>query len=159
MLRHTLYAICRNGMKYSLSDAAKAAGKNKTTIQRAIKNGRISAIKNDLGAYEIDPAELHRVFPPATAQRDAPHRRSNGAQQPVDAPRNGVADRIVALEKELAVAQARNVGLEEQRQQMTDTIDDLRARLNRAEDRVTALLGAPDTAPRRRLFGWWSRGK
>ena len=144
-------------MKYSLADAAKAVGKNKTTIQRAIKNGRISAAKSDLGAYEIDPAELHRVFPHATAQRDALHGQSNEAQQPVVAPGNGAADRIVALEKELAVTQARNLGLEEQRQQMTDTIDDLRERLNRAEDRVTALLGAPDAVPRRKLFGWWPR--
>lgn len=144
-------------MKYSLSDAAKAAGKNKTTIQRAIKNGRLSAAKNDFGAYEIDAAELHRVFPLATTQRDAPHRQSNDAQQPIDASGNDVPARIIALEKELAVAQARSIGLEEQRQQMTDTIDDLRARLDRSEDRVTALLGAPDQPPRRRLLGWWSR--
>lgn len=146
-------------MRYSLADAAEAAGKNKTTIQRAIKNGRISASKNDLGAYEIDPVELHRVFPLATAQRDAPRRQSNNTQQPSDASETRNEDRIVALEKELAVAQARSIGLEEQRQQMTDTIDDLRTRLDRSEDRVTALLGAPDGPPRRRLFGWWPRSK
>lgn len=146
-------------MKYSLSDAAKAAGKNKTTIQRAIKSGRVSASKNDLGAYEIDASELHRVFPVATTQRDAPHRQSNNTQQPIDASENDASARIVALEKELAVAQARSIGLEEQREQMTDTIDDLRARLDRSEDRVTALLGAPDQTPRGRLLGWWSRRK
>ena len=55
-------------MKYTLKQAADASGKDKSTIQRAIKNGRISANINDLGNYEIDPSELHRVFEPVAAQ-------------------------------------------------------------------------------------------
>ncbi len=50
-------------MFYTLGQAAKATGKTKTTIQVAIKNGRLSASKDDLGRYQIDPAELHRVYP------------------------------------------------------------------------------------------------
>jgi hypothetical protein len=50
-------------MTYTLGQAAKAAGKSKPTIQRAIKSGQISASKNANGSYTIDPAELHRVFP------------------------------------------------------------------------------------------------
>ena len=50
-------------MSYSLSQAATATGKDRSTIQRAIKKGKISAILNEDGAYQIDPAELHRVFP------------------------------------------------------------------------------------------------
>jgi len=48
---------------YSLAQAAKAAGKSKPTIARAIKAGRISAIRSEDGSYSIDPAELARVFP------------------------------------------------------------------------------------------------
>ena len=50
-------------MQYTLGQAAKATGKNKTIIQRAIKAGKLSADFKD-GQYSIDPAELHRVFPP-----------------------------------------------------------------------------------------------
>jgi hypothetical protein len=50
-------------MFYTLGQAAKATGKTKTTIQVAIKTGRMSASKDDLGRYQIDPAELHRVYP------------------------------------------------------------------------------------------------
>ena len=50
-------------MSYTLGDAAKAVGKSKTTLHRAIKSGRISAIKTEDGTYSIDPSELHRVFP------------------------------------------------------------------------------------------------
>ena len=55
-------------MKYTLKQAADASGKDKSTIQRAIKSGRISATINDLGNYEIDPSELHRVFEPVASK-------------------------------------------------------------------------------------------
>ena len=127
-------------MKYSLSKAADATGKNKTTIQRAIKNGKISAIKGEIGSYEIDPAELHRVFPPTVAQPVAQHPQSNDTQQDKFPPINSTLARILELEKELAVAREHANGLEAQKDQMTDTINDLRKRLDSSEGRVTALL-------------------
>lgn len=51
-------------MVYTLGEAAKATGKSKATISKAIKSGRISASKDDTGAFRIDPSELHRVYPP-----------------------------------------------------------------------------------------------
>ena len=53
---------------YTLGQAAKATGKSKPTIQAAIKKGRISAKKGDDGSYEIDPSELHRVYPPISQE-------------------------------------------------------------------------------------------
>ncbi len=57
-------------MSYTLNEAAKATGKSKTTIHRALKSGKVSAVKRDNGAYAIEPAELHRVFPPVPAERN-----------------------------------------------------------------------------------------
>ena len=51
-------------MFYTLGTAAKATGKTKTAIAESIKKGRISASRDDFGRYQIDPAELHRVYPP-----------------------------------------------------------------------------------------------
>lgn len=51
-------------MFYTLGTAAKATGKTKTAIAESIKKGRISATKDDFGRYQIDPSELHRVYPP-----------------------------------------------------------------------------------------------
>lgn len=138
-------------MKYSLSEAAKATGKNKTTIQRAIKNGKISAAKGDSGSYEIDPSELHRVFPPAATQSDAQHLQSNDTQQRELAPNHSNLERIFELEKALAVAHEKAHGLESQNDQMADTINDLRKRLDSSEGRVTALL--TDNRPKR--ISWW----
>lgn len=50
-------------MVYTLGEAAKATGKSKATISKAIKSGRISAEKGETGAFKIDPSELHRVYP------------------------------------------------------------------------------------------------
>lgn len=47
----------------SLSEAATAAGIAKSTLWRAVKSGRISAVRTVTGTYQVDPAELFRVFP------------------------------------------------------------------------------------------------
>jgi hypothetical protein len=50
-------------MGYTLGTAAKATGKSRTSILRAIEKGKISASKNAHGEWDIDPSELHRVYP------------------------------------------------------------------------------------------------
>jgi predicted site-specific integrase-resolvase len=126
-------------MKYTLSQAATATGKNKATVQRAIKSGKISAKKNPSGAYEIDPSELHRIFP-ATAQIVAQQDISNDTQ------RHDKPDETMQVKLNLLEAER-----EREREQLQATIDDLRTRLDRSEERITALLPAP--AKR----SWWSR--
>jgi len=124
-------------MKYTLSQAATATGKNKATIQRAIKSGKISAAKNASGAYQIEPSELHRIFP-ATAQHVAQHDISNGTQ------RTDRHDETMRLKLDLLEAER-----ERERDQLQATIDDLRARLDRSEERITALLPGPTKR------SWW----
>ena len=51
-------------MVYTLGEAARATGKSKATISKAIKSGRVSARKDETGTFHIDPSELHRVYPP-----------------------------------------------------------------------------------------------
>ena len=48
----------------TLGEAEKEVGVTKSTISRAIKDGRMSANRNENGHYQIDPAELFRVYPP-----------------------------------------------------------------------------------------------
>ena len=54
-------------MSYSLSNAAAACGIYKSTVLRSIKSGRLTATKDALGQWRIEPAELHRVYPPGRA--------------------------------------------------------------------------------------------
>lgn len=121
-------------MQYTLGTAAKATGKAKSTILRAIKSGVISAHKADDGSYEIDPSELHRVFPSTVAKPD-----SSNDTQPNKEHCEPLRLRLKTLEAER----------QRERDQMQATIDDLRARLDRSEDRVSGLLAAPKRAR------WW----
>ena len=57
-------------MVFTLRTAAQHTGTSKSTILRAIKSGRLSAARLEDGSYEIDPAELERVYP---AQRMKQH--------------------------------------------------------------------------------------
>jgi len=49
---------------HTLATAAAAVARNKTAILRAIKAGKISVTKDENGEWQIDPAELHRIYPP-----------------------------------------------------------------------------------------------
>lgn len=83
-------------MRYTLGAAAKATGKSKTTIQRAIAKGQISAEKNSVGGYSIDPAELHRVFPAVSNDTVSRDSRLDTTRPPDETPELRV--KIEALE-------------------------------------------------------------
>jgi hypothetical protein len=53
-----------NGGKHTLGKAAAACGKNKSTVLRAIKSGKLPATRNAHKQWQIDPAVLHQVYPP-----------------------------------------------------------------------------------------------
>lgn len=148
-------------MSYTVGQAAKAAGKSKSTISRAIESGRISAERREDGSYIIQPVELHRVFPPASTatvqDRTGDALRDSGA--------TGVA------EVELRVLQERLEGVQRELRLRDDQVRDLNSRLDEAHEekmRLTALLTArepmpaadpgPDPAPvARRGFWRWGR--
>ena len=142
-------------MRHTLGPAAKATGKSKSTISRDIRSGRISASRRDDGSYEIDPAELHRVYPPVSHENSARHTTSNDPQ-PLS------ATRVTELEARLEAA-------EERIRDKDSTIDDLRRRLDESEQerrtvsrQLTALLTDQRTekssqkVPRSRLARAWS---
>jgi hypothetical protein len=70
-------------MPFSLAEAAQATGMNRSTILRAIKSGKISGLRDNNGAWAVEPVELHRVLPPASVW-------------PPQAPRDAQTDALVA---------------------------------------------------------------
>jgi hypothetical protein len=75
-------------MSYTLTTAARAVGLNRTTILRAIKSGKISGTKDEHGEWHIEPAELHRVYPPVARtepRSDATPRRAPGEDLELEA--------------------------------------------------------------------------
>jgi hypothetical protein len=123
-------------MTMTLNEAAKSCRKAKGTVLKAIKEGRLSAPKDAQGRYEIDPSELHRVFPLTLT------------------PTNDRENRI-EIERLRAELKAANTLSEN----MAETVADLRERLDReGEERrqLTAMLTdqRAGQGAKRGLFGF-----
>lgn len=114
-------------MSYTLGTAAKATGKSKTTIHRAIKSGRISANCDESGVYKIDPSELHRVFPPFS---------SNSNIKP-EVEQSVTHGETRILQRELEVLQGER---ERERNQLQSTISDLQKDRDHWRQQATYLL-------------------
>lgn len=123
-------------MSYTLGQAAKATGLTKPTISKAIANGKISAIKQDNGSYSIEPAELHRVFPPVSVDS-----KETGSALPLETLPAVNADNGLHLLVETL------------REQLADLRQD-RDHWREMAERSTRLLAAP-AKPRR---SWWPFG-
>ena len=118
----------------SLTQAARVTGKSKSTINRAIKTGKLSATRHEDGTYSIDPSELARAFD--VEHLDSAKRR--------DAEPDGtrLLERIAALEALLSREREISADLKEDR--------------DRWRQQATALLidQRPTTTARWR---WWRR--
>lgn len=107
----------------TLSQAAKLTGKSKSTINRAIKSGKLSATRHDDGSYSIDPAELSRVF-----NMEPPDSSKRSDAQPVG---TRLLERVEALEAMLSREREISADLKEDRdrwrQQATALLTDQRS--------------------------------
>lgn len=113
-------------MVYTLGEAAKATGKSKATISKAIKSGRISARKDETGTFHIDPSELHRVYSPTVSSEH----KEPPSLTPVEASFDGT---IRELQARLDAAHERLADKEA-------VISDLREDRDRWRQQATALL-------------------
>ncbi len=132
-------------MELSLSAAARATGRSKSTIGRAIKSGKLSARRDDAGGYHIDASELARAFDwdpsgPVPWSVTAPLGPVAGPPVQRDVP-------VEVLEAKLALLEQ---ALDREREALAherETTADLRQRLDRSDERVRALLGQAAPAP------------
>ena len=129
-------------MVYTLGEAAKATGKSKATISKAIKSGRVSARKDETGTFHIDPSELHRVYPSTV--------HSERKDTPANTPEmTDIGGTIRELQARLEAAHERLSDKE-------TVIADLKEDRDRWRQQATALL--TDQRPTKsliaRLLGW-----
>ena len=118
----------------TLTQASQTCKKAKATLLDAIKSGRLSARKNDKDVWEIDPAELHRVYP---YQLENEQENQNLPREKLKPTAQELLD---ALEKERV----------REREQMQATIDDLRKRLDEESQerkKLTQLLLTHQSEP------------
>jgi excisionase family DNA binding protein len=126
-------------MPYTLAEAAKATGTNKTTILRAIKSGKLSGTKDTHGEWQVEPVELHRVYPPAEPRSGALAANMAAAQQ-------YAAVRAAALEAEI-------MGLKTTAELLKAQLDDTRQDRDHWRDQAQAVTRQlADARPRGGLF-------
>lgn len=105
--------------------AADKCGRSRTTIHRALKNGKLSGQRLEGGAWSIDPAELARVFP-WDVTGDS---KEDTSEQQRDTQKEVLETKVLMLEDQLT--------------RERETVEDLRKRLDKAEDRILALSPPP----------------
>lgn len=127
----------RTVSELSLTQAAKITGKSKSTINRAIKSGKISATRHNDGSYSIDASELSRVFSLGTP---------SGSEWVNVTPHMELV-RTATLEAENAALRA---ALDRER----EVLDEVRADRDAWKQQATALLAAP-----KKRRSWWPWGQ
>lgn len=125
----------------SISEAAKLVGRNRKTLYRAIKEGRLSATQNATGGRQVDIAELARVF---GAFPVACHSGATGTM-PQDATPNAT-DATTYLKAKIAALEAENTQLRERIEDKEKHIEDMRNTVRLLEHRPS------------KKWRWWPWG-
>jgi hypothetical protein len=148
-------------MPYSLKQAADATGRSKPTILRAIQTSKISAVKDEHGEWQIDPAELHRVYEPVQGNgTDEPELNDTQCSKP-SYQQGLLRGAVEQLRERLASVETDR---ERERREAAEHIADLRRRLDladaerREKDRQLSTL-LTDQRPRAFLSAWLRRQK
>lgn len=130
-------------MKYTLNEAAKVTQKAKSTIFKAIKEGRISYDSKEGNKYQIEASELFRVFPQSVRENV----RSNKSEH-----QKTGGEHLEILVK-LAEVQARCEAAERRAEEWKRQAEDWQKESSHWREKVTALLEYQPKLGKR----WWSR--
>lgn len=109
-------------MKYTIGQAAKATGRSKSLVSKAIKDGKLSATRvgtTPTSPMEIDASELFRVYPLMPS-------RENKAEQPKEQPQEQPNHNAIALATALEVVKV-------ERKYQDEKIEDLKGQLQEAK--------------------------
>src|SRR4051794_11742450 len=147
--RYSTWRNCGETLSYNLVQAGVAVGKSKSAILKAIRRGALSATRDAAtGGWQIDPAELHRAFPPVS--QDTLGDRSETVET---AETGEIRELRARLNDKDAVIQDLRRRLDQRETDHRQALD----RLAAAQERITALLTDQRPAtPRRRWWLWQS---
>ena len=147
-------------MPYNLAEAGVAVGRNRSTILKAIRRGAISATRDKLtGGWLIEPAELHRLYPPALpgTTESLPRNQNNGGATEATGELRELRARLDAAEAALGFRDEAICFRDE-------TIGDLRKRLDTATGQLGEALQqvrvlADQRAAPAPICRWWRFGR
>ncbi len=137
-------------MKLNKSRAAKAVGITRATLDRHIKEKKLSTEKNGRGHLVIDVSELERVYDKVDIDT-----MSNDVQSKQHNTKDTMSyDVVVQVKDELIEHLTKELERERHRtESMQARLDEAEKERRRATEQLTGLL----TDQRERGRGWWSR--
>ena len=141
---------------FTLGEAAKTVNRSKSTLSKAIKSGRLSCMSREGGEYQINAAELFRVFPvnsgfnPEIERLETPE--GNGRTAILEAQLAGLRSELEQVKGERDDLRRRLDEEAEERRKLTAILTDQRAQPLQQEPPAPAL-----PPPRRGLRGWLHR--
>jgi hypothetical protein len=145
--------------KLTQGQAAKAVGVSRTTVWRAMKDGRLSYEKAEDGSFKIDASELLRVFPQANIEGGTGGHARTGNGAGTEGGSSNEFNGLHALVRELKEDKTR---LLQELDRAAQERAQLLAVIDRQSEHVRLLTDQrskeePQTAPRpsllRRMFG------
>ncbi|WP_235674092.1 MULTISPECIES: hypothetical protein [unclassified Paracoccus (in: a-proteobacteria)] len=143
----------------TLSQAAKSISKSKSTLNRAIKSGRLSAVRNEDGTFSIDPSELARAFPQNAPERAPVAHHEAHSERPgtEDSSKIDMLELLLERERE-ALAREREVSadLKEDRDRWRAQATGLLSDLRTAQERTASATSSEDP-PAPQSKGFWKR--
>lgn len=151
---------------FSLSQSAKLTGVSKATIHRAIKSGKLSAARQEDGSYQIDPAELHRVYEIVETAQKRPETGSRGTAprsgQNAETAASGLPDGSGGPSREVLVAElagARQLirHLEAQVEDLRGDRDGWRQQAEGAQRLIPHAGSSPESSGPSERLSWWKR--
>jgi molecular chaperone GrpE (heat shock protein) len=86
---------------FTLNQAAKACNKSKSTLLAAINSGRLSAKRDDKNQWQIDPAELFRVYDSRTPELVTEHQTDHHNRTPENHQNTDLIDALRAQIEQL----------------------------------------------------------
>ena len=142
-------------MKYTIGQAAKATGRSKSLISKAIKDGKISATRvgtTPTSPMEIDASELFRVFSPVNSIKNEPEQFENTPKTPSeDTLQLATALEIVKVQREYQ--DKRIADLEEQLKEAKANAEEYRTELKASEQKLIGVLEKVQPEPRKKFLG------
>lgn len=128
----------------SIREAVKIYQVSRPTLTKALKNGKVSGVQDDKGQWQIDPAELSRVY---QARTDIAVNSGGSEQANFTIQNPHLPGEVNTLKAQLAEAEKRAAVAEALAEERGKHIEDLRR-----------MLPAPNEAQRpkgffKRLFG------
>jgi len=143
-----------NSTYLTLGQAAEMCGWSKGALSKAIKSGKMSVHEKTKAGFQLDPAEVLRVFPKKTEtssneQSETPKKHSGNS---------AVSAEVNALRQQIATVELERT---REREQLTDRIESLQQMLSdeKSERRqLTALLtDQREKAAEPPRKGFWAR--